>query len=257
VQAFDALDAPSNTEHSRAFECGGLCVLRGDGDGDFAVLRTGGAVPGGPTGHLHNDALSLVLWIGGEAVTVDPGTLAYTSDTAARDELRSTLAHATVSLDGREQNRIVPGNSFELGIETEVELVECRSDDSVSVVTGRARWRGGGTHVRSVVHERLTGEWRVEDTVSGADSATWSWPLAPGRAALGASVEADFPLTESVEDARIAPSYGVSVPIRRVRHVGTLNGEGRKGEGRAIFTFHAPNKSDNKAVARSGVVAGE
>jgi hypothetical protein len=254
LQAFDALDSEPNAEREKAhaFESGGLCVLRGDGVGDFALLRTRGAVPGAPTGHLHNDALSLVLWIGGEAVTVDPGTLAYTSDTAARDELRSTLAHATVSLDGREQNRPVPGNLFALGIETEVELVECRSDDSVSVVTGRARWHGGGTHIRSVVHDRRTGEWRVEDTVTGAGTATWNWPLAPGRETLGASVEADFPLTESIQEARIAPSYGVPMPIRRFRHVGTLNGQGR-----AVFTFQASSKSANKAAERSGAVAGE
>jgi hypothetical protein len=252
VQAFDALVPEPNKERSRAFERGGLCVLRGDGDGDFALLRTGGAVPGAPTGHLHNDALSVNLWIGGEAVTVDSGTLAYTSDTAARDELRSTQAHATVSLDGREQNSPVPGNSFDLGIETEVELIECRSDDSATIATGRARWPGGGTHVRSVVHDRRTGEWRVEDIVDGADSATWSWPLAPGREALGASVEANFPLKESIEDARMAPSYGVPVPTRRVRHFGKL-----KGQGRAVFTFPASPGSADKAAMRTGVVAGE
>jgi hypothetical protein len=232
-------------------------VLRGDSTGDFALLRTGGAVPGAPTGHLHNDALSLVLWIGGEPVTVDPGTLAYTSDTAARDELRSTFAHATVSLDGREQNRIVPEAPFELGIETEVELVECRSDDLVCVATAIARWRGGGTHVRSVVHDRQTGEWRVEDTVAGGETATWTWPLAPGRESLGTSVEADFPLTESIEDARIAPSYGVSEQIRQVRHVGTLNGHGENWMGRAVFTFEASSNFANKAAERSGAVAGE
>ena len=243
VRDFEALPSKPSSVPSQAFVDGGLCVLRGDRDGDFAVLRSGGAVHGAPTGHLHNDALSLELWLDGEAVTVDPGTLAYTSDSVARDELRSTLAHATVSLNGGEQNCMVPGSPFELGIETDVELLECRTNETTSVATVRAYWRGGGTHVRRVAHDRHTGDWRVEDTVTGADRATWSWPLAPGRAALGARVEANFPWAESVQQGRMAPSYGVEAPIRIIRHEGTLHGEGR-----AIFTFQVPHKATDRST---------
>ncbi len=246
LRDYDSLPAEPARVNAHAFAEGGLCVLRGDRDGDYALLRSGGAVPGAPTGHLHNDALSIDLWLGGERVTVDPGTLAYTSDQAARDGLRSVSSHATVSLDGREPNRMVPGSPFVLRVESEVELIECRSDDSVRTATARASWPGGGSHTRTVSYDRRTGDWRVEDAVTGAQTAAWSWPLAPGREALGAQVEADFPLTESVEESRMSPSYGVSVPIRIVRYEGKIDGEGR-----AVFTFQASREPTGKASDHS------
>lgn len=51
--------------------------------------------------HAHADALSFVLWLDGAPVVVDPGVYAYTGPERAR--FRSTAAHATVEIGGRDQ----------------------------------------------------------------------------------------------------------------------------------------------------------
>ena len=249
VRDFDAVASDALPTGVHPFPQGGITTIRGDRMGDFALMRTGGSVPGAPTGHLHNDALSVELWLDGDPVTVDPGTLAYTSDPAARDELRSTLTHATVSLDGNEQNRFVPGHPFELAVETEVELLGHRSDDAEYAVQARAS-RQGGAHTRTLVYGRQTRQWRIEDDVTGAGAAIWSWPLAPGRSELGAKIEADFSIEETTEDGRMAPSYGVSTPIRIARHRGRLGGEGR-----AVFHFQSARSSGDKTASTGGEVA--
>jgi uncharacterized heparinase superfamily protein len=46
--------------------------------------------------------LSFELWVEGEPLIVDSGTYAYTFDVKAREEFRSTRAHNTVMVDGKE-----------------------------------------------------------------------------------------------------------------------------------------------------------
>jgi hypothetical protein len=67
-------------------------------------------VDAGPLGYLsiaahgHADALSIALSVGGEEVLVDPGTYAYHTAPEWRRYFRSTRAHNTVQIDGRDQS---------------------------------------------------------------------------------------------------------------------------------------------------------
>jgi hypothetical protein len=54
-------------------------------------------------GHGHADALALLVDAGGRPLLVDPGTGTYTGDIIWRRYFRSTLAHNTVTIDGRDQ----------------------------------------------------------------------------------------------------------------------------------------------------------
>ena len=65
------------------FDCGGLGMLTG--------------------GHAHADALSLTLFSGGRELLVDPGTFVYNCAPEWRNYFRSTRAHNTVAIDGRDQ----------------------------------------------------------------------------------------------------------------------------------------------------------
>lgn len=47
------------------------------------------------TAHLHNDQLSMELWLDGEPLVQDPGSYLYTPDANARNQYRSVLAHDT------------------------------------------------------------------------------------------------------------------------------------------------------------------
>jgi hypothetical protein len=65
---------------------------------------------GGPHGylsiaaHAHADALSIEVRHGGVEVLVDPGTYCYHGEPRWRAYFRSTLAHNTLELDGRDQS---------------------------------------------------------------------------------------------------------------------------------------------------------
>jgi hypothetical protein len=54
-------------------------------------------------GHAHADALSIGLFSHGRELLVDPGTFAYNGKTEWRGYFRSTRAHNTVTIDGRDQ----------------------------------------------------------------------------------------------------------------------------------------------------------
>jgi len=80
-------------------------------DTGYAVLREGPiwlAFDCGPPAppflpaHAHADALSFQLWVDGRPVVIDPGTYTYEPG-SERDWFRSTRAHATVAVGGRDQ----------------------------------------------------------------------------------------------------------------------------------------------------------
>jgi Heparinase II/III-like protein/Heparinase II/III N-terminus len=87
-------------------------------DAGIALLRTTGPdapeiwcrCDGGPHGylsiaaHAHADALSVEIRHDGVDVLADPGTYCYHGDLAWRSYFRSTIAHNTVELDGRDQS---------------------------------------------------------------------------------------------------------------------------------------------------------
>ncbi len=57
--------------------------------------------------HGHADCLSLLYGTGGRWLTVDPGTFCYHGSRDWRDHFRSTSAHNTVAIDGRNQSEII------------------------------------------------------------------------------------------------------------------------------------------------------
>src|ERR1035438_5975107 len=65
------------------FDCGGLGMLTG--------------------AHAHADALSVTLFSRGRELLVDPGTFVYNGAPEWRSYFRSTRAHNTVGIDGRDQ----------------------------------------------------------------------------------------------------------------------------------------------------------
>ena len=88
-------------------EKGPLTVLRDSGyvvlrDGmDQLIFDAGPLCPPHLPPHAHADALSVVLWLGGRALLVDPGSGAYTG--AVREQMRGTAAHNTVEVGGVSQ----------------------------------------------------------------------------------------------------------------------------------------------------------
>jgi hypothetical protein len=124
---------------------------------------------GALAGHGHADALALTVTRGADDLVVDPGTLAYHEDEAARNESRGTPAHATVAFGKGSQSEML--GPFLWGRRAQL------SSDGEG---WRCRWWSGQTHVRTVRVEG--GALSVEDRVSGRD-ATIAFPLPPGALA--------------------------------------------------------------------------
>jgi hypothetical protein len=154
--------AASARQHE--FAAGGWTVWRHDG---LRVTFDHGPLGLGPlAGHGHADALALTLTRGPDDLVVDPGTLAYHEDEAARNESRGTAAHATVTFGTGSQSEML--GPFLWGRRAEV---------APEGEGWRCRWWSGETHVRFLHVER--GTVVIADRVEGRD-ARIVFPLPPG-----------------------------------------------------------------------------
>jgi uncharacterized heparinase superfamily protein len=147
-------------------------------DTGYVVVRDGGlwlAFDCGPPGppylpaHAHADALSFQLWLDGEPVVVDPGTFTYEPG-SERDWFRSTAAHSTVLVDGRDQFEL--WGAFRAGPLPRVELLDGAPLCAV------ARY-GDVEHRRTVVVTNDTVI--VRDEVRGGTRLESRLPLARSR----------------------------------------------------------------------------
>jgi hypothetical protein len=145
------------------FDCGGLGTLGG--------------------GHGHADALSLTLVAHGEELLVDPGTYVYNGTPAWRDGFRSTRAHNTVVIDGRDQSE--PDDTFHWRRQARVELLAAVSFEDVEVVAGEhygyVDLPDPVVHRRRVLYIRPR-YWVVLDDFRGRGEHELEllYPLAPG-----------------------------------------------------------------------------
>jgi uncharacterized heparinase superfamily protein len=197
------------------FEETGYAVLRDD-SALWLAFDCGLAAPPFLPPHAHADALSFQLWIHGKPFIVDPGTFTYEPG-AERDWLRSTGAHATVAVDGRDQFRFV-GPFRALGIPT-VTIVEVSGSEHEGVIAaefnGFRDVPGGIRHLR-----RLTWSPRrisIEDQIdgNGRHVIEATLPLAAGIelqegppvCAAGVAIEAVGGLDIAVERRWVSESF--------------------------------------------------
>jgi hypothetical protein len=101
-------DAPGRPERRPSrFADAGITVLRTDDEHNPEIWCR---LDGGPHGflsiaaHAHADAMSAEVRYGGVDVLADPGTYCYHGDPAWRSYFRSTIAHNTLEVAGRNQS---------------------------------------------------------------------------------------------------------------------------------------------------------
>jgi hypothetical protein len=160
------LDLPPAPEGLAVFEDTGYAVVR---NGPLWLAFDCG-VPGPPylPPHAHADALSFQLWFDGLPVIVDPGTSTYEPG-RERDHDRSTRAHSTVTVAGRDQFEL--WGAFRAGPFPEVRLLGADPLEA-EVVTSWYR------HRRRLVTDGAS--LRVEDEVEPSGRAVSTLLLAPG-----------------------------------------------------------------------------
>ncbi len=194
------LELPAAADGLSVFGDSGFVVVR---EGPlWLAFRCGVPAPDFLPAHAHADALSFQLWWRGRPVLVDPGTFTYEPG-ADRDWFRSTRAHSTVCVDGRNQFR--PWGAFRSGPLPKVSLRYAREQavEASVVLPGRVR------HVRRIewagdevwVYDQLEGKGRhrVESRL------VW----APERPEVELELLGDGQLT--VEEAFVSERFGERV----------------------------------------------
>jgi hypothetical protein len=141
-------DGPGFTD-SRSFRSAGITILRSTHWHVHAFANPVGT--GGTGSHKHNDLLSFTATWKSIPIIVDPGTFAYTADPPLRTSLRRTAAHATIVVDGAEQNRFIPRSLFVL-----------REDSDPSIVDFETTPTFGRVLMRHDAYSRLTSPVVVE-----------------------------------------------------------------------------------------------
>ena len=216
-------------------------VTSATGAGDHLVVDVGphGYLNGG---HAHADALSVVLTLRGLPLLVDPGTPTYTMDGALRDQLRSSVNHNTVTVDGA--SSAIPRGPFHW---------QSRADARLEVVRRNARFmlvEASHDAYREVGHRRLVlagerGYLLVDDLDgNGSHEVSQHWHFDPawkvtgdssqslclnhesGTSACLLSERGEVRLFNGDEPSSLgwfSPAYGVRIPswTARVTHAMT------------------------------------
>jgi hypothetical protein len=136
--------------HSRLLEDSGYAVLR---SGDARIVFDVGELGfGSLAAHGHADALSVVVDVGGRKVLRDSGTGAY-APPEVREPFKSTLAHNTVVVAGRDQAESrgphLWGRRFRARLEAAA--LERAQDYVRASHDGYRRTRAHALHARSVL----------------------------------------------------------------------------------------------------------
>lgn len=175
LHAFEALSSEPPRSTSLGFTQAGQYVLRSDWttESDYALFRCGEFGLGGEDhcAHAHCDLLSPIVWVQGRPLLIDPGTYAYRGPW--RDRLRSTRAHNTILIDGREQAQLAGSFSWQ-----HITSAQCEAWEDDRVVGKLIS--GDVTIERELAHPR-SGVWRIVDRIDGISAHTieWAFHFAP------------------------------------------------------------------------------
>ena len=194
--------------------------------------------------HGHADCLSIVLWLRGRAVLVDPGFYCYNGDPAWEVYFRRTGAHNTARVDGREQSRHHQKMAWSRVFAPRIEAWSTREGgavggshdgyarDGMDVIHCRAVWlhadgfcvicdqfTGSGSHELDINYQFAPGSARQEgDTALLFESAEVAWT---GSTPLRPQVRCG----ESGPDGGwVAPSLGVKVAAPKLTLSATFTG---------------------------------
>ena len=135
--------------------------------GERLVVDCGGPGPAYQPAHAHCGAMGFELDLLHRPVVVDSGVCGYEGD-RYREYVRSTRAHSTVMIGGREQSEV--WGTFRVGGRAEVPFVHLEPGGTPRLEAGCRPW-----YDRRVLHRRSftrqAGGWRVSDRVEGAPGA--------------------------------------------------------------------------------------
>jgi hypothetical protein len=195
---------------SRLFPDAGLAVMC---SGASQVIVTAGSFGPWSAGHAHSGVLSILARSGDLEILIDPGTHTYTADPRWRHWFRSTEAHNTVRIDGRDQ--AVPAGPFRWKNPPAVEILSWETDADCDILDAQCSYRGF-THRRRV-------EFRKPDLIlvtdqiagpPGAHDVEQLWHLGSREVRSRLTVTGDAELTNSWRSATFGEKH--VAPMLRV-----------------------------------------
>ncbi|HQT90869.1 MAG TPA: alginate lyase family protein, partial [Candidatus Kryptobacter bacterium] len=225
-----SLIKPENRIFSSIYKDGGFAFMRTEKD--FCSLDFGDIGMRGRGGHGHNDTLSFTV-AGKNPFIVDRGTFCYTSDTVARNKLRSTYSHNTVIVDGAEQAEFAGPWSVKADL-TSPALLEWNSTPEQDIIEAQhrayERLIPPVTHRRKITFNKRQRTFLVGDNLLGTGPHTveMMFHFAPelkvvdlGRSFLALEGE-EFALVKfqhpfTLEEWQHSPSYAVLQAARTAR----------------------------------------
>lgn len=239
-----ALERAPEPQPLTVFPQTGYAVIRDAASNSALIFDCGPLGPDYNPGHGHCDVLSYELSLYGQRVVTDTGVSTYERGPERLYE-RSTAAHNTLRIDGKEQAEIWA--SFRVGRRPRVARIEGEEVSGFEVVRGAhfGYEHRGVTHSRAIVHTRENA-WVVVDSVTGrgehriesfihfhpsvvltpaspdepsgtsdAETLRTRWTLEFGghRVQLATLGPGDFALAET----NYSPEFGLRQPRRTVR----------------------------------------
>lgn len=143
----------------------GYYVIRDDQN--MCVIDCGSVSPDYQPGHTHCDLLSYELVVDGQRCIVNSGVHDY-ENSAERQYCRSTRAHNTVEINGKEQSEV--WGQFRVARRAEVLLASLvKNADGVCVFNGSYSpyWSGKDNTVHAREVRYVDKQWTISDTISG------------------------------------------------------------------------------------------
>ncbi|MEW5757406.1 MAG: alginate lyase family protein [Pseudomonadota bacterium] len=139
IATYEALarDATRKPLASTAFSESGYYLLQCGAPGNDAVSLFFDCAElgfGSIAAHGHADALSFTLRVAGFDILVDPGTYDYFTYPEWRNYFRSTAAHNTIEIDGRDQSKML--GPFLWGARANARCLLWETNDAASCVMG-------------------------------------------------------------------------------------------------------------------------
>jgi uncharacterized heparinase superfamily protein len=162
--------APSGVHRQSAFlAASGFAVVRVDERADFLIADFGAVCPDYLPAHAHADMFSYELTISGRPTIVDSGVFEY-AEGEWRTWFRSTAAHNTVEIDGRNQSEM--WGSFRVGRRAYVRNVVWTDTPALTKISGEHDGYAPVLHHRTILVLKRERMWVVVDRVEGSPSHT-------------------------------------------------------------------------------------
>lgn len=192
------------------------------------VIDAGSLGPSYQPGHAHCDMLSFELDLGGRSVVVDSGVHGYDGD-PYREYVRSTRAHNTVAINGREQHEMWA--TFRVA--RRGEILEARVAEEAN---GGFEFEGACRHYhdRRAVHRRSIELSRIGLTVTDRVEGTDGSPLTNWL-----HLHPDFRV-ERVDGGYVATAEGQRPLHVRIEVFGADEVQLRGGEQDPVQGWHCP-----------------